>query len=799
MGRKKKVRYKKKKKKTKKFFTVESGNSSINILNVAKLIKQNSTKKALVIVNQIWPETQEDSFIHRSLWMVIHWPQQFLKEMEFEFQTEEKRLCFFEKLLPKIVLKIDQYFFDQLKKFESPYLKDASLIRQASQLISEAQDQVALTLLKQLNPRSPFRQVRFFLTGLSASYTQHKETASRCFQRLTTDSIYGTSAQILLQLLQPETKSSLLSSSEHKSDLSKPFPNLSQFPLPIHLKLSHLCSQLIPLIEHQQNNSVLRLIAPFINPADPVLTHSFYQMMANIFTAYDFEPKEFIQRINRAFHKDTPLPQNQKNYLGAYYSDALNSPFESIHFWKRILAEITTTSQIILQKTAIIQEHLAKIYISLSKTHTPKYKDIFFDFYYIEPNQSDKYHKQAIMHYQSAISQDSTNLQLWLGLLDQLKGKSNEKERGRSLEKMVKIFDQSPEVWIRATQAAINRSSFDKALKHLNHAMKLEPINRDLHQLQSDIFCKKACKYFKNKVFEKAEKSFQQAVDVPYLQISDLMETYAAFAAFEYLMNHQKKYQEIQQKVLDQEIQSWLWIGWVEYFLQVLNPNSSSKNSFPKFYWTDWISESSLSTEKDIYELFKLNILLGGTSHIKEDSQYSSLNVSSPFYSILRQAIINCPLPIKNKQLLNTIYHLEITHPKILKLAESAHQMFPQVPLFLIWICQLAIVIKVTLDYFTPVFEKIHLMLDELLEDMINSENSSKDLHFIFTHLQMKNEKMIRQLIRSIQSLSIKSSAYKIKKVFDKFEDHSFIFSSEINSLIETKINILNYLTSKKG
>ena len=119
-------------------------------------------------------------------------------------QEEGRARPAFAEAVARVALALTPDEVDSLVEIDAPFSSELAVVISAARAVGDGRDDEGLEALKTIGLRSPFRQARLFLRGLSAFYRGHDDEARRALRAVARDHVQWSAAEAILLVLEPE-------------------------------------------------------------------------------------------------------------------------------------------------------------------------------------------------------------------------------------------------------------------------------------------------------------------------------------------------------------------------------------------------------------------------------------------------------------------------------------------------------------------------------------------------------------------------------------------------------------------
>jgi len=510
---------------------------------IERTLERGAEGRALQLLDELWPAGDAGAPPERLSWLFARWPDR--AAVELAGLGPERLNAFLADTLPRLVLRLPTSGWAKLAQLDSPLIVEATAIRQASDAIASGRDAEGLELLRKVGLRSPFRDARLFLRGLAALYGGQDEEARKSLGHLADTGGYRAAGAALVAMIDPTAE-------------DRPAPD-AETSAPPRLLMPSALRQLHQQLARAQVNAALRT-ASQLAETDPVVKTAVLRMMAETMLMH-LELEEVVARLTRAM--DRSVDKFDMLHISALCHDALVWSHQSILVWRGLLKEVRAGrgSLGVASRTAqaAILGHIATIQMALALDDDREASTNRFSFQRQRPSSR---WLEAVETLRQAVELDPDHFELWDRLIEALKQAGDGAERGRVLERMTARFDDKPVVWREAAIAASDRGSYHLALGHVGRAIELEPMGRDLRDLESLTRLKLARKYAHEGKVPRAAEAYSQAIAVRNRTRDASLKALAEAATFEDLLGHPEAFELLRAQALAADARPWLFAAY---------------------------------------------------------------------------------------------------------------------------------------------------------------------------------------------------------------------------------------------
>jgi len=637
---------------------------------VQRLQKEGKTPQALEEIAKTWPEhaTNPNHTAKRWLWLLRYWPEQAQQEIQ---AVEETRLA---SILPRIVLQLDEARFALFSSSRSTLVQEATTVRVASKYIAEGNDEAAQLELKKISLRSPFRNEKLFLRGLSAWYQQKDQEATKVFTKLQTIDYYANIASSFLAKLSPTETSTPSSALQAKSEAHQ---------ILFDDNFVSVCQEIKRHTEQKKPNSILRTVGTHYAKMPPELKALFLYELPIHMMLFSMPPESLIKRLKQTFSQ-LPLDPRFSRMEAAIYEKATNQP-AAISSWKEYFKDLkkgraklpNATSP---QAEALLNARVGQLYFQwvdeAEKEADMSFSDFFFMSNFYNPREVELNKKKGLQHFEKAVELASDDIKLWYALVNMTEELIGKKERDRVIERMVKQLPGHPTSLLLAAKAASDRGSFDKGMRYAKKAIELEPLNRQTRDLIASMLMGKGFKKYRSGEVDKAIKLYEQAVTVEHTTLQSHLKTATSRIALEEICGHQEKAQSLFQALMDSEKMRWLPIG---HFLlarhRLREPGKKRGKKTPRPAKVSVQADAYLDQPPRSDELMALIQLFKDFRSRFNDNPYA---YPSSFYDFIEDACRGNTKLLTEKTSLMDALRLVRKSSMVLLLSEQGKALFPR-------------------------------------------------------------------------------------------------------------------------
>ena len=667
--------------------------------SIARAVEQNQHERALKLLNHHAPVGEPK----RLLWLVEHWESQ--AERELREIAPDRVEALLTETLGAFVLSAPHKVWSVIQGLDLPVVHEAKRVRAASEAIAQGDDEEALEALKGISVRSPFRDHRLFLRGLSAFYNHRDDEARRCFERLAGgDGPLARASRLFLSRVAPEAQ-------EPDADTVEA---LAAHPIGQAAQLQ----QLQRLVAANQLNTALRKASKLAKGGDAVLKTGLFRDLATLLIRQAQAPvDDVIRRVTRAVGDDPGDPSGDRLKALCY---EINCPCEecsltAIDAWGRYGHRLRDKAD-----KAAVKGRIGELYMKMARSEEEASVSPFALFGRGRRRVSECW-EFAIEELREAVALRPQDLELWTKLLEALKQDGDDLEHGRTLEEMVKLFPESPQVWLQAARAASERSSYHKARRYIQRAIDLEPMGRDLRDQELMILLGMARKYVRQGRLDRARESYQEACQVPYCHDAMRLKARAEVMVLEDLYGDEQEALAWRQRALEDAPRPWEWSCRVVIGREHLTPSRrgrpNTKAPTPsrrRFDLLGALAQAPDPSAPEVTEVLKL--ALSYEHHFEltpAPYQNMPLNTGTEMFPIVKAALERGGHLLEEKPALGVALAVPIDPSRALAIAEAATRRFPDEGSFLEDRCLIAMELGKPASYFDDLLP----ILDRLIEE----------------------------------------------------------------------------------
>ncbi len=519
-----------------------------------ELIDQGKEAEALGLINRVWPKPGYG--LQRLETLLELWPARAATELA-KAPPEERDRPEVARALARRVLSLDDEVLDALEGIEAPWAEEVGLIRAASRAIGQGRDEEGREILRRVGLRSPFRQVRLFLRGLSAFYRGDDEEAARAWSRIDEDQIEAPLVRTLSLALdapaRPDNEGGKGGGSRLGSEI------LQAFGLG-HVQPRLRLLEIYRLIASGRVNTALRAASRLGPDTAPHDFEGVRRDLASALLSSGLDISQVQIRLARALPPDEQDPDNAR--LMALVHEAENR-WESAHeLWMDVLLRMSRRKGVdegypTSWAIAAVIHHFGQIFQTMAQNDEDAHRSTspFFS----RRRYRSEYWETAYDQLNHALQIDFSNIKIWRTMIEVAGRLSDRREKARVLERFIKQFPDRPESLIAAAEEAAGRKAFDKGLRFARRAIELEPMSRPARTLEAALLRGKALKKLRGGDLKTARELLHQAAGVPHLPRSVSFETLAEAAAINLIQGEDEQARRFEREVLGTMGRPWSW------------------------------------------------------------------------------------------------------------------------------------------------------------------------------------------------------------------------------------------------
>ncbi len=658
-------------------------------------INKGDIPSALRWLGQLWPRQTEQFPVERMQWLMEHWQTQAQREWR-EFEPSVWESPSYLRFLREKILAFTTEEWRQLQTYGTPFLNEGQRLRDAFALLEQGQEDEARAQLKYIGLRSPFRTVRMFLRGLGAYYARRDNEALQAFEKLPMESVYARMVQPLLPFLQGETPSSVHTktnpSMSQEAETSLDILALwgeTEFVGSLQLEQ---CLQLFTKQKLNQALSQLRRLWPSLNDR---LQRIIYQELPGTLQATGIKKEILLQRL---FKTIPPDPQDPKQYrLQALLAEEEQKLTKAIECWELWFASWKRGDFLWPTPNRSLSEALYHHHIGILFRHLAEASEEEYEYgWYSQRTSPQAYWKRAKQKLEAAIELEPTLERSWITLWNVTIDLEDSKEADRILERALKVLPDNCEFLAAAADACYERKAYDKGLRYVRRALKVNPLNKELHILQDKFLIQKARKKYHQGKADDALKLYREASDSSHIP-TPLKIQHAAEQTMFHLL--QKQPEQAAESWQDTEDLPWMARG---YFWQaghlLTHKKKKQKQKIPALSLAETVP-SSPPTEEEIRALLDL--------YENDQFPYTEQRFWRGQLALMQQAFTQAPQHLSKHDDFEIAEHILSDPMAKLKILELAQQSFPNCDHFVIDRYEKAMECQMPPAYFADATEEL--------------------------------------------------------------------------------------------
>ena len=504
--------------------------------------------EALDCLERAIPQTSPtaDSAVERFHWLLTRLPERALVEAEPILDRAEVPAT-----LAAHILTLPDAVFDKIAVcagLPDGWRAEAKALRLASACLADGDDSGARTHLRAVGLRSPFRDGRMFLRGLSAYYNDQTDDALRAFRRLADADGYGPLARAF------------------EARLGADRPDVDR-------DLSRLLDRLFPdeglIIEHvaqalrgRRPNTAMSALRKHAASFSPGLLAAVRRGLPGALLSVGVDPYAVGPRVVGTMPEDPDDPANLK--LEAIINEMTCMRSVSITHWTRYAnfveqgATDLPAQQIPMASAAIAHRVVTNLLRVVKDEESDDGR------YFIFRRRRQSLHPafgQAVNMLEAVLRADPTCIDYWRLYLSLVRKVGNKGAVGRAHERFVKQFPHDPEALRIGAEAAAERGAWDKGLRYAQQAAELEPLSRRARDVEASMRVGKARKKLKAGLHHVSRKLYEAALRVPHCTPDVRLHNFAELALVEQHHGDQAAAAQVVKRALDQDPRPWLMAG----------------------------------------------------------------------------------------------------------------------------------------------------------------------------------------------------------------------------------------------
>lgn len=445
---------------------------------------------------------------------------------------------------------------DALVAIEAPFSLELAAVTAAARSIGDGKDDEGLEALRTIGLKSPFRQARLFLRGLSAFYRGQDDEAVRALRSVSRDQVQWPAAEALLLVLEPE--------SADCDGIMRAAPVLQA--LGLHRAADGLLVSLVRRhFDQGKINAALRVASKVLPAASEGLADSLRRDLPAALLVAGVERHSVFERVDRAFPAD---PQDHRLHrLRAWLAEASGDLDRAIGNWLVVASAAADGSFPLPEEdralvAAAISQHIGELFARCARADDDHSRSSPFVFGRRSSRHSALW-SRAFEAFSEAVETDPLNVEAWQGQIESASYLADKRERVRVLERFIKQFPESAEAVIAAARASGERGAFDKGLRFARRAAELEPLNRSIRDIEAWLLCGKGRKKYRAGDKDTGRRCYDEArALVTKCTRAQRLRVLAAVAAY-LLVTDGGEVAAVEQRVADDGQSQWLWRGYL--------------------------------------------------------------------------------------------------------------------------------------------------------------------------------------------------------------------------------------------
>ncbi|MEW6378063.1 MAG: hypothetical protein AB1611_00495 [bacterium] len=394
---------------------------------------------------------------------------------------------------------------------DSPLVQHKHLVQEALRVLAEGQEERVAEILQPIGLRSPYRDWKVLLKGLTAFYQRQDQEAQGIFNRISVeDSPIAGVIPLFNLAMQPDE-------GNHKKAQSISLqPEEISFLKEMLGNRAEVLSLLRSLKQASQSDSgpamarILRKLADYL-PADEdreLLRQSSMGILARSSTVKGFaksyqalwgvEPDPFERCRLSAIMHERKNGWAQANRSWQECLDVIKNDEAASHF---------PTEE---EKNLALAQILRRMAEHTTKMFNPD--DMFFRALFgFGPEDKPGPKEPFIKYLTESLEYDPQDIQTYQQVIDYYRQRGRKKEVTEWLEKFIQVFPGQIDALIELAIDAFNRKAMQKALRFLDAALQHDPLNEKARDLKIMIHIISAHQRIWKKKFALARKDFGYA------------------------------------------------------------------------------------------------------------------------------------------------------------------------------------------------------------------------------------------------------------------------------------------------
>jgi hypothetical protein len=736
-------------------------------------------QKARELLDRLWPRdsgqaSRETIERQRLAWLLNHWPQQAFEELKSLNENMTPALW---RVVSASVLLLSDHDFEQLcsrsLRFTDEWLREAKILRQASQAISQEDDDLGLQLLKQIGLRSSFRNGRMFLRGLSAYYRRRDQEAFQAWSQIERDSLLASAVRRLIVMsdLGPELDEQ--TSETAASELDGGFAEMTERAgIPESLVMDRIAQ----LIGYKRYNAAFREAAGYTLHMDTVARESLVRDLASALICSGLSPAVTMSRVTRAF-------TGQLNGFQLAHLKALTEESEKTNYrespWTSLDRRLARGEGDFDERSrtlarADLSAQRAKFCLEMAENMGMEQSDPY-DFLYDDEEFFDEEIEQlvqdAIDLLEQAVRLDPASVNHWLQLIEVFVKFGKDDQVGRTIERMVKALPDHPQTLLLAVRHAAKRKAWHKALRYIRQVIEKEPLNRDARDQQSWLLLHIGREKFRQFDLSASENSYQQAIEVPHRTAESQLKALAETTAFYHRTGRQQRASELRSQTLALEDYQWLFIAYYiigDEHLQnaIFGRRGSRRRGRARGSSAARAIPEKINIQPNPQELPQKPPVPGELKRLlslwkSAEGVFESL--PKALAELLSRAIAFNLAEIKEREEINTALEIIDSIELRLRLVEHALELFPDDSALIVLRYTLALDLKLPIEYFREATNHLQLARQHHLDNLDGHADSENIFFTSLSDFVLKTIDRLEERLRRYLNSNKRRSGLKQK------------------------------------
>lgn len=252
-----------------------------------------------------------------------------------------------------------------------------------------------------------------------------------------------------------------------------------------------LLRQLGQMVNEGRPNTALRAAARIQGRVDGRLTATLRRELPGVLIAAGLDWRKVVSRLERAL-PTTDASDPDDHRLVACCAESAGDLPAAVEAWESYLEGVTsgeTSWAEPREVAAAVCEHLGALLSAAALRQETVYG--------VRHARRLGLWSMACDSFEQALEHDPDDLSTWTRLIEASGHLPDRREQARTLERFLRRFPEHPAALQAAASAAGDRGAFDKGRRFVRRAIALEPLNRELRDIEAELVTGKAFKKLK--------------------------------------------------------------------------------------------------------------------------------------------------------------------------------------------------------------------------------------------------------------------------------------------------------------